>query len=72
MHAFIVVNRSIYRVKIKYHPFLDYFLCKGHFTSKFFNIHSAFRKVTTGSGYALLTVFRDTGWERENGKLEKL
>ena len=33
-----------------------------------FSLHSAFREETTGSWDALLKVFRDTGWERENGK----
>ena len=36
------------------------------------SIPLAFRKVTAGNGSALLRVLRDTGRERENGKLEKL
>ena len=36
------------------------------------SIHLAFLGATTGSGSVLLRVLRDTGWERENCKLEKL
>jgi len=38
----------------------------------FWSMHIGLRGATTGSGSALLRVFRDTGRERENGKLEKL
>ena len=34
------------------------------------SVHSAFREATTWE--ALLKIFRDTGWERGNCKLEKL
>ena len=36
------------------------------------SVHLAFKKATIGSGSALLKVGRDTGWEREKRKLDKL
>ena len=36
------------------------------------SVHLAFREATTGSCTVLLKVLRDTGRERDNGKLEKL
>ena len=37
-----------------------------------FPVYLAFREATTRSCQALLKVFRDTGWEKENGRLEIL
>ena len=36
------------------------------------SVHLAFREATTGYASVLLKVLKDTGWERENGQLEKL
>ena len=42
------------------------------FNKYLISVHLAFRAATTGYSSALLKVLRDTGWERENGKIEKL
>ena len=56
-------------------PCKYYFISLSNKTSRKKNIFSknlAFREATTGSCSVLLKVLRDTGWERENGKPEKL